>query len=366
MARIMDNKRWLAVLIVFIFFSSNAAELSIGATNVVASAQFQSSVSLSSLGLISYPTSPSSMPFTGLGGDYLLTFGGGDANVWNESGYTYQGIYRSWAEWSVAFDGYHTTRLGINFDGVNQEGSILEITKLKEVLTIFDSVGSKVIILMQNRNNFHYPTNWMFSSEYLNYWTELTTDLVNDDRVAAFSLWGEVNPYDFPGHTRAEVAQAFADVINAIHVIDPDRVVIFPTPVMYTFTPWEVHDGTNWFQDIDATEIQNDQYVIFDILHPYYFEMEYDMGLNVEQKVAWYVDNWIAPSVAKFGANRCYAGETFPWTGGQYTPSIQHEWMVRIINAYDLYSISFTIWCNLGFPTQMNAIIPAMQASKYP
>ena len=299
-------------------------------------------------------------PYTGLGGDYLLTFGGGLPEYWTEETFTYDGDERSWLEWASIFEGYNTPRLSFNFLGGTGGGSLLDTDKLDEVLTLFDSVDKKPILLMQNRNE-PYPLNWVFTQGYQDYWTDLTTTFLNDARIAAFSLWGEMNPYDYGAgeYVAADVTQRFADIIDAIHVIDPDRVCIFPLGQLY------YDNAADWITDIATAGFTAEPFVVFDIVHPYYFENAYDMGLTVTEKVAWYVANWITPCVAAFGAADCYAGETFAWTGPEYTPYLQHRWLVEIINAYATAGISFNLWVSL-FHTQLPVVIPAMQESDYP
>lgn len=359
MNSILNNKRLFA-LTIFIVLSINFLAIPVmGGTNVETYAQVQSSVSFSSLGLISYTHLISDLSLTGLGGDYRLTFDEGDPESWLDLGFTYEGIYNSWVDWTVAFNGYTTTRLSFNFIDGTGGGSLLEYNALDSVLTIFSNHGSKVILIMQNMNE-PYPTNWMFNQAYHDYWINLANHCKGDNRIAAFSLWGEVVPSNYPGHTKAQVVQVFADLVKAIHVVDPDRVVIFPDPDQF------YDSSAQWIADVKATGINKESNVVFDIVHPYFFENSWDMGLTPEGKAQWYTDNWIIPSVNAFGSDKCYSGETFAWTGAGYHLDLQQRWLVAVINKFSQYDVDFCLWSNLAIPSQMNAIIPAIQAANYP
>jgi hypothetical protein len=354
MARIMYNKRWLVFLIIFIIFFSNIADLTIRATNVGASAQVGTSVSFSSVGLISHPNSRSSTTFTGLGGDYALTYAGGDGSAW-EWGYTYGGNYRSWAEWSAAFEGYTTTRLGFKFSEASTSHSLINYDTLNSVLSTFNAVGSKIILA-----NFDYSDTFWDTQAFRDAWLHTTTLYKGDNRFAAFEIYNEMSPSLQNGHSKAWIVQYFADLTRAIHTIDPDRVVMFPTGQL------DYNYASEWLPDLLATGIQNEANIAFDIMHPYYFENSWDMGLTPEGKAQWYTDNWILPCVAALGASRCYEGETFAWGGAGYHADLQQRWLVAIINKCAQYGISFNLWAGLGVPSQMNVQIPAIKVADYP
>ena len=356
------NKKWLAILIVFIFFFSTTAELSIGATNVVARAQVGSSVSFSSLGLISYPNPSSSMPFTGLGGDIYIGYGvrnptAEDGNRWNTWGATFDGVYKSWVQWAVAFNGFKTTRLGFTFNPYEAvTHSLFGYEAFDAVLSAFSYAGGKVILA-----NFDYGDTYWDSTEWWNKWLDVATYYKGDTRIAAFEIFNEMHPEIRNGHSSAWIVQYWADLTRAIHAIDPDRVVMFPTGQLdYDF-------ASQWLPDLFATGIQNEPNMAFDIFHPYFFENSWDLGLTPEGKAQWYTDKWIIPSVAALGADRCYEGETFEWEAKNgYNHDLQQRWLAAIINKCKQYGISFNLWNGLGTPSEMEVQIEAIQASIYP
>ena len=80
------------------------------------------------------------------------------------------------------------------------------------------------------------------------------------------------------GHSKSWIVNYFVDLTRAIHEIDPDRVVIFPTgQLLYD-------SASQWLSDLLAAGIQSEPNVAFDIFHPCYFENSYDMGLTPEEK----------------------------------------------------------------------------------
>jgi len=231
----------------------------------------------------------------------------------------------------------------------------MDYNAFNRVLEIFDNAGSKVLAVMQNYDGLPYPTNYMFSQNFWNSWINFANHYKDDSRIAAISLYGELGPGDYPGYTRLQATQRFADLTRAIHQVDPDRVVIFPIGQTYYVT------ANEWIADLQVTGILNEPNVVFDIVHPYFFESSYDLGMTVEQKADWYAYWWIEPCVNAFGSSKCYSGETFAWNNGE----LQYRWLVTIINKFDQYNVDFTLWCNLGIPRQMDQIIPAMQAANY-
>ena len=305
-------------------------------------------------------TTQSVLPLTGLGGDYLFWYGvtsptANSAEQWLNT-YSYGGVTRSWAEWAAAFDGWKTTRLGFTFNPeMVVDHSIMGYAAFNRVLEIFDSVGSKVIIA-----NFDYGDTYWDTNEWWNKWLDMATYYSGDDRIAAFEIFNEMHPEIRNGHSSVWIVNHWAELTRAIHTIDPDRVVMFPTGQL------DYDYAHQWLPDLLATGIQNEPNVVFDIVHPYYWENSWDQGMNPEERAMWYADNWIAPSVAALGANRCYEGETFAWTGSGYNANLQHRWLVAIINQCVQYGISFNMWAGLAIPSQMNAQIQAIEVVGYP
>ena len=306
-----------------------------------------------------------SLPLTGLGGDYLFWYGvtsptANSAEQWLNA-YSYGNATKSWAAWAAAFEGWKTTRLGFTFNPeMVIDHSIMGYAAFNRVLEIFDSVGSKVIIA-----NFDYVDTYWDTNEWWNKWLDMATYYKGDDRIAAFEIFNEMHPEIRNGHSSAWIVNHWAELTRAVHDRDPARVVMFPTGQL------DYDYAYQWLPDLLATGIQNEPNVVFDILHPYFFEIpawDYRPGYpqTPEGTAQWYADAWIAPSVAALGAYRCYEGETFAWEGAGYHADLQQRWLVAIINQCANYGISFNMWAGLAVPSQMNAQIQAIEAASYP
>ena len=382
----MFNKKWLVLLAIFVVLSINAEEAIIGSINVTADAQVQPSTSFSSGGLILYTNSqsdaPSSTPsadevpvptntptpqtpesisaFTGLGGDYLLTYGVtkptvSNANAWTNT-YSNGGITKPWYAWSTYFSGYSVTRLGFTFNPqMIISHSIMGFAAFDRVLELFDSVDGKVIIA-----NFDYGDTYWDTTAWWNKWLDMASYYKGDDRIAAFEIFNEMHPEIRNGHSSAWIVNHWADLTRAIHAIDPDRLVMFPTGQL------DYDSASQWLHDLFSTGIQNEPNVVFDILHPYFFEIpswDYHSGYpqTPEGTAQWYTDAWIAPCVNALGASRCYEGETFEWEAKNgYDHSLQQRWLVAIVNKCEQYGMSFNLWNGLGTSSEMSVQIEAI------
>jgi len=317
----------------------------------------RNSTELSSYGLVSHeplsdgPLRSGPLPYTGIGGDYCLIYDSGDVERWITWGTGSQ----SWVEAAAAFKpNYHTAALGFEFNSV-EGGSKLDYTKFRKVLEIFDAAGLDVIAYLIQQP---YAEGYAFSSEYWNDWISFAYEFKGDGRIAAFSLYSEFVPENLPADKTLYDAMAkFADLTRAIHTVDPNRVVIFPTgQLCYDY-------AIDWIVDIQNTGIVREPNVVFDVVHPYFFENSWDMGLTPEQKAVWYSNNWIAPCVNAFGANRCYGGETFAWFGRN--DNLQRRWLAAIISEYAAHNVGFTVWGVLGGAAWYNLNIQGILASNY-
>jgi aryl-phospho-beta-D-glucosidase BglC (GH1 family) len=217
---------------------------------------------------------------------------------------------------------------------------------MDRVLQIFDSIGVKVIMDLHNvydmQNDFG---SWM----WVNNWKELAQRYKGDKRIAAFQIANEpqhkAGGYDTwatdgplgPITDRFKLQQVFAYLIREIHKIDPDRVVIYPTPF------FQYSNYNEWFADLQTVGIVSESNVVYDVSHPYFFENQNDMGMTPEQRAEWYANNQIAPSVRFFGAEKCWVGETFAWKGSTYHHDLQVRWLTAIINQCVEYSVGFDI-----------------------
>ena len=142
-----------------------------------------------------------------------------------------------------------------------------------------------------------------------------------------------------------------------IREVDPSRVIFFPTFCMYKDYSETSMTVQLWYDMLKQAgqelnyDILNDDKVIFDLVHPYYFQNEldggdnWDFGLMPSEKVTWYDDKYFKPAVALFGANRLWVGETYAHE--EKTEDLQVEWLKGITTLCKDYGIGFQILCFL-------------------
>ena len=295
----------------------------------------------------SYANNAKYTSLTGLGDDYLIYYNDGSPEVWNQN----------WIKTRLAQYNVKSVRLGFLFSdapgaGKSGYGSMYNANKMNRVLDILSASGVKGILTLQN--NGVSCKNYVGSWAWVNNWLSVTKQFKGDSRVAAFSIFGEPahdNYYDTwatdgplgPITDRRKLQQVFAYLIDAIHAIDPGRVVIYP------LGQFSYNNANEWYNELNSLGIVDKQNVIFDIIHPYYFENDWDLGLTPIQKAQWYVNNWIAPSVKLFGADKCFVGETFAWSLSHH---LQVQFLTEIINVFTDYNIGFQIWAYWSSPNQ--------------
>jgi hypothetical protein len=315
------------------------------------------------------------LTFTGIGTDYLLHYDGGSAERW---------ISEGWIDNIAAYKskGYVASRLGFRFTqgtitGWASGSSALDYTKFDRVLEIFDSRGLKVIPVAWDDQSMKSA----FLSTYKQDWINFASHYINDDRIVAFELGSEPNTPMLNDwiettngfyQTPRDYYRLIAEIVDAIHDVDPDRICIVPYP--YIIGSYGV-SFSKWKEDLDAVGLTNKPYVMFDVAHPYFMENEWDMGMTPEQKASWVGNGQLAPAVAAFGADRCFAGETFPWLGEmtpaspnvpshQPDPDLQLRWTIAIINEYAKYGVSFDLWSCTG-NSKWPVTTQAIDASNY-
>ena len=236
---------------------------------------------------------------TGLGDDYCIYYNDGPATIWDQN----------WVRSRLTTYKVKSVRLGFLFSDCSRgttDGSIYNATKMKQVLGYLDASGVKGILLLQN--NGVSCKNYAGSDAWYNNWIAVANAFKDDDRVAAFSIFGEpehwIGYYDTwdPSITSTRQLQTrFLQLAKEIHTIDPDRTVIMPYPMAYGS-----YNVQKYIDDIIAIGALQEPNLIFDMVHPYYVEtVSADMGLNPTQKAQWYLNNWIQPCINAFGADRC-------------------------------------------------------------
>lgn len=279
------------------------------------------------------------MPLTGIGGDYLLHYSDQSPEIWISEG-TAQRLANDRPK------GFPVSRLGFVFSGLTGQ-STLRYADFNRVLEITrDYADVKVVPCFQNNTSDtnHYVVqqgwidNWL---AFVNYYKNDSVGKQFRDRIAALNIFGEPNSEllsDFS--SKLALQQRFMSLIKQIHAVDPSMVIIYPFGFLVYDTPAE------WFADLTTAGALAEPNLIFDVAHPYFFENVWDAGMTPTQRAQWYADNWIKPCIAKFGASKCWCGETFWWVG--LTPSLQTEWMTAIMSQYANLGVGFSIWATIG------------------
>ncbi len=285
------------------------------------------------------------LPLTGIGGDYLVHNTNAPANIWNEL---------SWTTKDMNFfkqKGLLCSRLGFMFSDAptapryDARQSIYEPEKMNQVLEIFKQRGFTAILLLQNN---YTCENWGGTQAWFNDWLAVAQKFKGDKRVSAFSIFGEPdiadtwNSYNTidPNLTPKQFIEKCMQLARAIHVIDPERIVIIP--YMGLVNGQSKDNTLKTIADLKDAGFVTEPNTVYDCTHPYYFETDWDMGLSVAQKLDWYKRNEIQPCIDAFGSYRCFCGETFAW--GNKTDSLQIEWLLGCINLFCELALPFNIW----------------------
>jgi hypothetical protein len=309
-----------------------------------------------------------SFPLTGFADDYLMwpNFNG-NPSYWNTplqnvayAGYTPLQVLSMW----------HCTgeRLFLTFQddpGISGgasapqndknwgAASTYNYNKLNQVLTLLNSVGVQGILCDYSSEGVNQAgSNWYGSQAWVNSWLNLTTAFKGDTRIKAFELcnepfsqfWSPTGPTG--GVTNlATLDTALKYLIDQIHNIDPQRTIMYPNIVgILASTPTQIN---NWLNDLDTKSISSYSYVMYDIVHPYYYQSIQgdaittnwnpsagNYGTPATDSIAnanYLWNNWCTPQINHFGASKCWSGETFSWVRwdptnsfygtGQYTDS---------------------------------------------
>ena len=327
-------------------------------------------------GSVTYQPTPipnTTSTLTGFGSDYCVFYDSGNPERW----LNYVSQMQKWKSL-----GFTTYRLGFVFENSPVEprgshgSSVYTSEKLNKVLEIFDTIGLRVIMMLQNNYDCQY---YIGSSGWRTSWLDLVRTFKGDTRLAAVALfsepqnnqntntpWAAYSTWSPKITTRFQLQEEFTSLIKEIHEIDPNRIVIYPYPA------FQYDNYDDWFTDLQLTGILNEPNVVFDVTHPYFMENEWDMGMTPTQKAAWYANKHILPSVDFFGSDKVWCGETFAWVGDTVadvpaTEALQTEWITAIVNQFSSYNMSFNIWDTIPGSTggRWARTEPAIYASNY-
>jgi hypothetical protein len=198
---------------------------------------------------------------------------------------------------------FDSARDGASIGGT-PTSSVYTNSKMDAVLSLLSTVGVKGILLLQN--NCPWP-GYLRSSTWVNDWLSVAQHYKGDSRVAA-------------------------------------STITYPTCWVIGFNYNSVSD---WYNELKTYDILSKGNIIFDVLHPYYFDIpSYDNYMTPVQKADWYRDNYLLPAINLFGAQNCWIGETFGWPafqGGNYNNQLAFE--LEMIKALVDNRVGFQMWC---------------------
>ena len=164
---------------------------------------------------------------------------------------------------------------------------------------------------------------------------------------------------------------ACSSLIDQIRSIDPSRTIMYPIE-FNIFT----NDINAFYNDLVNHGITTKGNIIYDIVHPYYFQdypkMEgYNNPLDCANGV-W--NSLVLPQIQKFGVSNVWCGETFCWprgaSGGGWNGQIninyadQQTFEVFMINHFVSVGMGFQMWCFFG-SSDKQAQIDALASSTY-
>lgn len=207
--------------------------------------------------------------------------------------------------------------------------------KFERVLQIFDGFAWKVIPCLWN----DAPMDQAFdvaAIKFVEKWGQ-------DNRIAAFQPFSEITPSNLQGYSREQY-------IKTVNLVITDMQKFTSKPIIY---PTNIFLGTlpTWWQELQdggAFDLNN---VVFDSIHPYYFENSNDMGLSPEAKADYYKETWLQPFVSRVGASRVFVGETFGW-GQTHSPERQIQFLAQMIRNMEALKVSFCLFAHSSYRAQ--------------
>lgn len=236
-----------------------------------------------------------------------------------------------------------------------------EYRRMDDVLQLFSTINMKAIPDLHHvsdaevrSSNGTIPS--MVDPTYVGQnWINFVNHYKNSplrSNIAALNLFNELGSAEGgdSATSQQDIVTYYVSLTQQLLGIDPTLKIIFPTGCTMGYS-----NATNWIQHIrnavSATgyNILNDLRVIFDVIHPYYFNDNdigvhnppWDGGMTPEAKADWYTSNWIDPCIAEFGHDRCWCGETYlaahwMWNGVDYPADLdlQGRWLTAIVNKF--------------------------------
>lgn len=300
------------------------------------------------------------LPWSIIGEDYLFYVNGDPDLIWTST------QLAKLTQWES-----NTMRVSFSFadstpksDGTLSH-SIYDTLKMDRTLDLLGSVGVKGIL------NLHNVAGDMFgdvgSWKWINNWKVLAQTYLGDSRVVAFQIFNEPIPETWAVNgpvgaitSQLKLVEAFAYCIDEIRAIDPSRTIIYP---VWYGCGIDYGSMTEWYNDLQSFSVVDKGNIVYDVIHPYYFENAWDMGLTPTQKVAYYRDYFLIPAIDLFGVDNVWIGETFAWPeydGG--THDLQIEFLTEMINTCVEFGVGVQVFSYFGKSAWQNE---ALAASNY-
>ena len=285
----------------------------------------------------------------GFGEDLTIYYSNSSPDVWvSKLGY--------FTKWNA-----NTARLTFNF--ANDPGwmSIYDKNRMNAVLGYLSSVGVQAVLS-------YFASGAKYGSQqWVDNWKQVALDFRGDTRIRAFNICNEpYGEYASPTGPTGGIKPRHPDSFNAacgylidqIRSIDPTRTIMYPLMMNIVSGSW-----TEIYNSLLKYGIPAKGNMIYDIVHPYYFENEWDMGLTPTQKADWYLNNNILPAVTAFGAQNCWCGETYPWEWGNHDLQVAFE--VQMINNLVDHSVGFQMLCYFSASTYERSLMDECLAASH-
>lgn len=274
------------------------------------------------------------LPYTSFSADYTMYFADNAYTVWQTpTNFMTQII-------NYLDEGFSYLTLSFTFEGLGEYGSTLDYTKMDNLLDLLESYGIDKIIFAV------YPSYYQASavkpignSTWAGWLQTLVTYYKDDDRVYGLQPFGEPQDgYIQSGLSSLEAMQWIANLCLTLHGIDSDLIIFYP---YFGECYGEYETTQQLYTDLASLGIDDYSWVYMDVVHPYYFENVWDMGLTPTQKAQWYDIRYMDPAKTYLNPDRLCCRETFYWQG--LTPSLQLEFTTAIINEFVENNLGFTL-----------------------
>lgn len=288
----------------------------------------------------------SALPWSIIGEDYLFYSNGDPDLIWTPTHLS------KLVQWDC-----NTMRVSFSFadSTPNYAGklsmSVYNEGKMDRTLDLLGSVGVKGILNLHNVNGDMYGD--VGSWNWVNNWKTLAQTYLGDSRVVAFQIFNEPIPETWASSgpvgvvdSPQKLVEAFAYVIDEIRSIDPSRTIVYP---VWYGCGFDYASMNAWFSDLQLFGVVDKGNIVYDVIHPYYFENSWDMGMTPTEKVKHYCDNYLIPAINLFGADNVWVGETFAWPeydGG--THHLQIEFLTEMINSCVEYGVGVQVFSYFG------------------